>query len=170
MPIYFTDNAPRYMSTLMMSSKILWFYIGALKVSGRTSSCSGRRSAWSLCGYHEFGNLSWHLLSLKLTRKWCHEIWPVFFLGILQSDFGCLNIKRNKIQKRPWVCSEGTRCSWSWPFFSSPRCSVFEAAWYSTRSIGWSKNYTKRIGWSPRIPRFLTFSWGGSLLTFTFLS
>ena len=58
MPIYFTDNAPRYMSTLMMSSKILWFYIGALKVSGRTSSCSGRRSAWSLCGYHEFGNLS----------------------------------------------------------------------------------------------------------------
>ena len=66
------------MSTLMFP-KILWFFfaIGALKVSGRTSSCSGRWSAWSLCGYHEFGNLSY----TSFWKPGSDATWSVLFLG-----------------------------------------------------------------------------------------
>ena len=127
------------MSTLMFP-KILWFFfaIGALKVSGRTSSCSGRWSAWSLCGYHEFGNLSY----TSFWKPGSDATWSVLFLGkftrtldvsIPEAGLSFLH------QGAVYLKQPGTQ-----PVL-----------------LRWSKNYTSPgLGDLLRFPMILTFSWG----------
>ena len=124
------------MSTLMFP-KILWFFfaIGALKVSGRTSSCSGRWSAWSLCGYHEFGNLSY----TSFWKPGSDATWSVLFLGNFS---GTLDVS---IPEAGLSFFAKVQCIWSSlvlnPFFWGDRKIIQAPDWVISSDSQWFSHF-----------------------------